>query len=324
VDNVGCFSNFSFFWVRDYLLSKEDDPLMESVQNRRRVELTFVPPFNDRADVNGKRLLGIYKDEKQTRGTRHGSMMKVAWIFCRTRVIIASIFYTLSTLSALCAPVIFLKMTLDEIERENLERSELELTTTNTTVTEMFKVLYPTFNFYIRTDGVLSMLLFALCLLLSKLFATITNWLNLRTAIRMRSGVISASYRKCIKSSVLNNIAPHQILTDDIENIMDLVEHQTKISGTIIAMILSLVASIILLKGPGVWPIIGSIGFFIVPLILAKISANRLRKSLHFLTRKMTVIESFCTNFKDIMIHGMSYNYVKQFYCKCFYHEIKR
>jgi hypothetical protein len=290
---------------------------MESVQNRRRCELTFEPPYNDRADVNGKRLLGIYKDEKQTRG-RHGSMMKVAWIFCRTRVIIASIFYTLSTLSALCAPVIFLKMTLDEIERENLERSELDETSTNETITasEMFKVIYPTFNFFARTDGILYMLAFALCLFISKIFATITNWLNLRTAIRLRSGVISASYRKSIKSSVLNNITPHQILTDDIDHIMDLVVHQTKITGTIIAMILSLVASIFLLKGPGVWPIIGSIGFFIVPLVLAKISANRLRKSLHFLARKMTVIESFCTNFKDIMIHGMSYNYVKQFYCE--------
>lgn len=286
---------------------------MEPVENRRKYNLSFQPPFNDRADVNGKRLLGIYKDEKQTRG-RHGSMMKVAWIFCRTRVIIASIFYTLSTLSALCAPVIFLKKTLGDIEKENLNRSELELISANSTVTEMFKVLYPTFNFYARSHGALMMLAFAFCLLMSKIFSTITSWLNLRTAIRLRSGVIAATYRKSIKSSILNNIASHQVLTDDVNYIMELVDHQTKITGTIIAMILSLVASILLLKGPGVWPIIGSILFFIVPLILARISANRLRKSMHYLARKMTVIESFCTNFKDIIIHGMTYNYVKQFY----------
>lgn len=286
---------------------------MEPLENRRKYNLDFLPPFNDRADVNGKRLLGIYKDEKQTRG-RHGSMMKVAWIFCRTRVIIASIFYTLSTLSALCAPVIFLRMTLDDIERENLLRSELEPRSPNSTVTEIFKSLYPTFNFYGRSHGALMMLAFAACLLLSKIFATITSWLNLRTAIRLRSGCIAAAYRVSIKSSILNNIAPHQVLTDDVNHIMELVDHQTKVTGTIIAMILSLVASIILLKGPGVWPIIGSIGFFIVPLILARISASRLRKSMHFLARKISVIESFCINFKDIIIHGLTYNYVRQFY----------
>lgn len=293
--------------------------MVEPVENRKKYNFDFVPPFNDRADVNGKRLLGIYKDEKQTRG-RHGSMMKVAWIFCRTRVIIASIFYTLSTLSALCAPVIFLKMTLDDIEKENVARSELELTSANSTVTEMFKVLYPTFKFYARIDGALMMLAFAFCLLMSKVFATITSWLNLRTAIRLRTGVIAAAYRKSIKSSILNNIAPHQVLTDDVNYIMELVDHQTKIAGTIIAMILSLVASIILLNGPGVWPIIGSIGFFVVPLILARISANRLRKSMHYLARKISVIECFCTNFKDIVIHGMTYNYVKQFYGEFFMH----
>lgn len=37
---------------------------------------------------------------------------------------------------------------------------------------------------------------------------------------------------------------------------------------------------------------------------------------MHYLMRKMTVIESFCVNFKDVMIHAMAYDYIKQFYCE--------
>lgn len=312
VDSVGCCSNFSFFWVRDFLLMSYDDPMIESSPNRKKYELPVIPTYNDRADVNGKRLLGIYKDEKQTRG-KHGSMMKVAWNFCKTRVMIASIFYTLSTLSALCAPVIFLKLTLDSLE--NSTTSTLALNSTATNVTDhLFSVLKFDFSFHGRFECIYYMLGFAVCFFLSKIFGGITNWLNLRTAIRLRSAVLSATFRKSIKSSIVNNISTHQILTDDVDNMMNLVDYLSKILGTVIAMILALAASIVLLNGPGVWPIFAAIGFFCIPVVLAKISTNRMRKSMHYLMRKITVIESFCFNFKDVMIHAMNYDYIKQFY----------
>jgi hypothetical protein len=307
----------------------EDDPMMDASALRKKYELNVIPTYNDRADVNGKRLLGIYKDEKQTRGN-HGSMMKVAWNFCKTRVIIASIFYTLSTLSALCAPVIFLKMTLDELEKETFHNETLPLPqetmaslvdltpslVVNDTLSDMFKIIRFNFNFQLRPLCLYYMLGFAGCFFTSKIFASITNWLNLRTAIRLRTAVLSATFRKSIKSSIINNISTHQILTDDVEHLMDMVDYLTKILGTIIAMILALAASVVLLSGPGVWPIFAAIGFFVIPVVLAKISTNRLRKSMHYLLRKMTVIESFCVNFKDVMIHAMAYDYIKQFYRK--------
>lgn len=297
-------------------MDNDDDPMMES-HGRKKYDLTVIPPYNDRADVNGKRLLGIYKDEKQTRGTRHGSMMKVVWNFCKTRVIVASLFYTLSTLSALCAPVIFLKLALDSIENGTVPQLVINGTSSapNSTFT-MFNVYKFDLSFHGRFEAFYFMLGFAACFFMAKIFGSITNWLNLRTAIRLRSAVLSATFRKCIKSSIVNNISTHQILTDDIDNMMNLVDYLTKILGTVIAMFLALAASIVLLNGPGVWPVLASIGFFIIPVVLAKISTNRMRKSLHYLMRKMTVVEGFCLNFKDVMIHAMNYDYIKQFYRK--------
>jgi len=258
--------------------------------------------------VNGKRLLGIYKDEKQSHG-KHGSMFKVAWNFCKTRIIISSIFYTLSTLSALSAPVFFLKLTLDQLDAE-------PDTNKNGTYRNIFKLFEFTFNFYGRWKCIYLMLGFISCLIVAIIFKGITNWLNLRTAIRLRSAVLAATYRKAMKSSITNNIAAHQILTDDIENVMQLVDYMTRILGTIIAVILAIVASAVLLHGPGIWPILAAIGFFCIPIILAKISTNRLRKSMHYLLRKMTIIEDFCINFRDISVHALTYDYIKQFYCK--------
>ena len=294
-----------------------DDPLMESSQSRKKYELAVVPPYNDRADINGKRLLGIYKDEKQARG-QHGSMMKVAWNFCKTRVIIASIFYMLSTLSALCGPVIFLKYTLDTLEKEaenNLVVNDNSSSVSNATM-EMFKIVKFDISLNGRFECIYYMLGFAACFFAAKIFLCMTNWLNLRTSIRLRSAVLSATFRKSIKSSIVNNISSNQIMTEDVDNMMNLVDYLTKILGTVIAMILALIASIVLLSGPGVWPIFGAIGFFCIPVVLAKISTNRNRKAMHYLMRKLTIIESFCVNFKDVMIHEMAYDYIKQFYCE--------
>lgn len=80
--------------------------------------VSFDLPYSDRANVNGKRLLEIYKDEKQSRGTKNVSMFKIAWKFCKSRVIVASIFWTLSIVLSLLSPVIFLKSTLEALDVE--------------------------------------------------------------------------------------------------------------------------------------------------------------------------------------------------------------
>lgn len=274
--------------------------------------------------MNGKRLLGIYKDEKQSHG-KHGSMLKIIWNFSKTRVLVASFFWTLSTIFSLLAPVLFLKMTLDLLDAEGNHSNNLLINATNVTdgseIHEkeifLFKLFQFQLIFYGRFMCVFYMMGFICCFFMAKIFDSITLWLNARTSIRLRSAVLAATYRKVLKSSVLNNIAPHQILTDnDLENLVLLVNHLTKLVGNIIAIILSLIASIVLLKGPGVWPIFASIGFFFIPIILAKISTNRLRKCSHYLQKKITLLIDFVLNFKDIKIHSLSYEYIKHFYCE--------
>jgi ABC-type multidrug transport system fused ATPase/permease subunit len=307
-------------WIRDYLIPRHDDPLLDASESRKKYEMSVVFPFNDSADVTGKRLLSIYKDEKQSHG-KHGSMMKIIWNFCKTRVIVASVFYTLSVLFSLLAPVIFLKLTLDELDSEAAAESDKNIPKGNETVEYqreiyLFKFFQFELNFYGRFKCLAYMSAFVGCFLLAKLFEFITLWLNLRTSIRLRTGVLAAIYRKALKSSVLNNISPPQILTHDIDNHMELVNQLTKIVGTVIAIIFSLIASIVLLGGPGIWPVFACIGFFCIPLILAKISSNRLKKSSHYLLKKVTLIHDFIINFKDIMVHSLSYEYIKHFYCE--------
>lgn len=328
IDGIGCFSNFSHAWVHDYLISHQNENYKNRKNTEYRPSVEF-PHFNacDSADVNGKRLLGIYKDEKQSHG-KHGSMMKIIWNFCKTRVLVASFFWTLSTIFSLLAPVVFLKLTLDVLE---VEANERNTNAANETITiknnlepkennniYLFKLFeFQLLSFYGRFTCASYMLAFIVCLYIEKILHNITLWLNLRTSIRIRTGVLSATYRKIIKSSVVNNIAPHQILTDDVLNdVMELVNHLTKIVGTFVAIFLTLFASVFLLGNPGVWPIFACIGFFCVPIVLAKISTNRLKKCSHYLQKKITLIIDFVLNFKSIKIHSLSYEYIKRFYCE--------
>lgn len=106
-----------------------------------------------------------------------------------------------------------------------------------------------------------------LCYFTSILLKCITNWINLRTAIRLRTGIIGATYKKVIKSSVKNQIASHQILSfanDESEIILALVDNGSKIIGTIFGVLISLVSSVVLLHLPGLWPLLGVIGFFVI------------------------------------------------------------
>lgn len=285
VDSIGCFSNMSFMWVRKFLIT-HNDPLSDSLQNRKKYEIPVIPSFSDRADINGKRLLGIYRDEKQSKG-KHGSMMRVAWKFCRTRIVISSFFYMLSILSALVAPVIFLRMTLETLEKEailanNITMSENEEQDTRT-YENSFKILEFSFKFYARFDCILLMLSFAGCYFSSIIFKSITNWLNLRSAIRLRTAVLAASYRKVMKSSISHNISAHQVLTDDVDNMIGLVDYLTKIFGTIIGIIMAFIASIVLLNGPGVWPLLTIIGYFCIPVSHFKFQSKAILLNNQFL-----------------------------------------
>lgn len=54
----------------------------------------------------------MYKYEEQTNGRIKGSMFRVAWKFCSTRIILASLIRTLSILLGIIGISVFLEMIL--------------------------------------------------------------------------------------------------------------------------------------------------------------------------------------------------------------------
>lgn len=64
----------------------------------------------------------MYKYEEQTNGRINSSMLKVAWKFCQTRLIVASIIRTLSILLGIISITVFLNIIL----RAKLSQSENE------------------------------------------------------------------------------------------------------------------------------------------------------------------------------------------------------
>lgn len=54
----------------------------------------------------------MYKYEEQTNGRINSSMLKVAWKFCQTRLIVASIIRTLSILLGIISITVFLNIIL--------------------------------------------------------------------------------------------------------------------------------------------------------------------------------------------------------------------
>jgi hypothetical protein len=138
----------------------------------------------------------------------------------------------------------------------------------------MFKLFDLDLYFYGRFSCIYLMIGFMLCYFSSILLKSMTNWINLRTAIRLRTAIIGATYRKVMKSSITNKIAPHQILSyADVESeiILGLVDNGSKIIGTIAGVLISLISSVVLLNLPGLWPLLGILGCFFIPVSFSRI-----------------------------------------------------
>lgn len=73
-------------------------------------------PASDRCEPNAKRLLGLYKYEEQSRGRIGASMTRVAWQFCRTRVLLATALHTLAHCMAVLMLAVFLQLAMLAID----------------------------------------------------------------------------------------------------------------------------------------------------------------------------------------------------------------
>lgn len=96
---------------------------------------------------------------------------------------------------------------------------------------------------------------------------SVCHWINLRTAVRLRNGILAAVYKKTMKSLVNYRISPHQIMSlvnEESEIIFSFVENGAIIFGTVIGVVLCLLSALILLGAAGIWPLFGIFGLFVL------------------------------------------------------------
>jgi ABC-type bacteriocin/lantibiotic exporter with double-glycine peptidase domain len=157
---------------------------------------------------------------------------------------------------------------------------------------------------------------FVLCFLIAFFLKSVTNWLNLRTAARLRSAVLTSVYLKSVESRVDYGISAHQIMAlanEESVHLFGFVENGALIIGNLFGVMLVLLAALTLLSWPGIWPIFGI--FLIFPLIavLAKYSSFHYRRGMFHSSVKSTVVEEVCLNFKRILVLGFEQVFSERF-----------
>ena len=244
IDNVGCLSNVTFLWVRQFLIPRNEQPQYTNLPlNTNQVHLLPKGTYRDGCEINSKRLLGIYKDEITTKGEQAVSLLRVVWKFCSTRILVASVFHILTTLFGL----------LGLYSLKN--------------VIEPMTEIPPNESYSFDWSAFGHLTAFLICFILVILLKNIVNWINLRTAIRLRTGILTACYKKAMKSCMVHNISAHQMMNffnEEGDSIFNLVENGTNIIGIVISVILCLVFAVILLGLPGILPFIPIIGVMIL------------------------------------------------------------
>uniref|UniRef100_A0A7G3AKM0 Putative multidrug resistance-associated protein/mitoxantrone resistance protein n=1 Tax=Lutzomyia longipalpis TaxID=7200 RepID=A0A7G3AKM0_LUTLO len=319
IDSVGWLSNITFSWIHKYRVTREMIKKRNNLPKHHQNLITGARqkmPHIDSVEVNGRRMKGQYRDELQIHGKSKGSMFRVALKFCRTRIIVATLFHFLAIFLAFIGPILFLNLSLhsmryehelesnrtaEELSRSSLLNATEDLFGNATRMQFQREVGIPVLN---RVGFALGM---ALCFFLKTILLSTSNWINLRTAMRLRTGCLAAAFENVMKSVITHTIAPHQLMTlamDESEHIVELITKGHRVFGTVLHLILTFIVAILLLSAPGMWPLFVVFGLLLLGIPLAKISTFHLRKSLSHLARKLTVVEEFCIYFRDIVIFG--------------------
>lgn len=322
VDNVGCVSNSSFSWVRKFLITPKQQQTYHSLPtnaaNTASNDAFLLPvrPFSDSCEENCRRLLGIYKYEENLNGRKKVSMFKVVWRFTRTRLLIASLFQCLAVLLAFMGLLVFSNLTIESMQTV-VTRSCANCSAISncSNVPAMILGIQFSMNRYVcnstakvdASDGrgdrlSLSMGVF-LCFFMAFMFNSVKNWLNLRTAIRLRTAILSSVYKRAMKSSVINQVSAHQIITmanEESESVFQIVQSGVQMIGIVFGIVLSFVSGLILLSLSGILPLVGSLPLLLLLLVTGTISKTYYRKFLSYGALKLSTLEDICVNFKNV------------------------
>ncbi|XP_055585408.1 ATP-binding cassette sub-family C member 12-like [Uranotaenia lowii] len=342
VDEVGCLSNSSFSWVKTFLVSTSQQRDYQCLPTSNRYAAApglasagndpfLLPkrPYSDSCEVNCRRLLGIYKYEETLRGRKRVSMLKVVFRFARTRLLIAAFIHCLSIGLMFLGMLLFGNLIIESMHSDvsdaclscpaiaNCSNTPEPLLgirfDMNRKLCNSTDLLDPSGHLVNRI--VLGVGVF-LCFLFGTLFESIRNWINLRTAIRLRTAILSSTYKRAMRSSIVNRVSPHQAMTmsnEENEAIFQLVESLVRLFGILVGFIMAFLAGLVLLPASGMLPLLGVLPIFVVLLIAGSVSKAYFRKFLSFGAKKLSLVEELCNNFKNIKTLQLDVLYMGKF-----------
>ncbi|XP_059610068.1 ABC transporter C family member 3-like [Phlebotomus argentipes] len=331
VDAVGWASNISCSWIHRYRVSRDTlqkrANLPQHHQNLLDKTSGATPkmPHIDGVEMNGRRMKGKYREELQTHGQLKGSMFRVMLKFCKTRIFFATLFHILAICLGFLGPILFLNLTLHSMRNEqevlnNRTAAELSSNSINATESDLDANATTRMQFQ-REVGipVLNRIGFAvgisLCFFLKTIFLSTSNWINLRTAMRLRTGSLATAFESVMKSVITYAISPHQLMTlvmEEGDYMVEMIMKGHRVVGNLLSFVIAFIVAIGLLSTPGMWPLFVIFGLLILAIPLAKISTYHMRKSFSYLAKKLTQVEEFCLYFRDIVIFGNHENTTKK------------
>ncbi|XP_076163958.1 ATP-binding cassette sub-family C member 5-like isoform X3 [Ptiloglossa arizonensis] len=201
-DSAGLFSYIFYTWITPYILKAY----------KKGITIQDIPRISsyESCKYNTQRLEVLWQEELRKRGPHLASFPIVAWRFVRTRIYVAWILLTCSTICGFISPTLLMKKILEYVQSQEDD----------------------------SWVGIKWALLLTCCDLLRMIFLTWTWNTNIRTALRLKSACTSLLYTKIMRLNSFGNKNTGELtnlFTNDGQRLFDVIIYGPMIiSGPII------------------------------------------------------------------------------------------
>ncbi|XP_046735959.1 ATP-binding cassette sub-family C member 5-like [Diprion similis] len=190
IDSAGLFSIISYSWVSKLMYKAYSKGI--SIE-----ELPDVSPY-DTCIHNTERLELLWNQELTKMGPEKASLGRVAWRFCRTRILFFSIVFTASLICGFATSTLFMRKLIECVQSDQRSYTESLKWAFLLTVAEFLRALF-------------------------------LHWawgLSYRTALRLRSACSALLFRKIIRLNYLGDKSIGQVInmfSNDAQRIYDVI-----------------------------------------------------------------------------------------------------
>ncbi|XP_063336137.1 ATP-binding cassette sub-family C member 12 isoform X2 [Pelmatolapia mariae] len=278
VDNAGFLSFMTFAWMT---------PMMWSIfRNKLDISELKLSPF-DIADTSAQRFQRIWDEEVAKRGLEKASLVRVAFHFQQTRLIVSVIIGILAMVSAFLGPAVLISMILNYIEKSvsNTVSYGVGLSLGLFT-TECFKAL-----------------------LISLLWA-----INLRTAVRLKGAFSTVAFQKIISLRVYSGVSMGEminVLTSDGHRMFEAVLFGSFVLSSPVLFVLCIVYACYILGYTALTGVLTYLIFVPVQISSAKL-INKFRwKSLLITDSRVRTMNEILNSIKLIKMYAWEDSFEK-------------